>query len=224
MRRTILVVTTLVLVLGATSQAKAAFVAYSNRSAFDAAVSNQTVIDFETPVGETYYGTTTGSTFGGATFTEPLGYLYVFTPASYDTPGTTQYLNINAVATAVTATFADPLTYAVGMDLGSLDNWGFVPNPGDIQITLSNGESFSTTVPSDINFTDTPLTFVGIVSDTPFTSLVITAPSQGLMIDNFAFSSSPAVATPAPSGLTLFASAILPGLGYFRWRRRQTTV
>lgn len=106
------------------------------------------------------------------------------------------------------------------MDLGTLSNWGGADNPGAISISLSNGDSINTTVASYLMFTSTPLTFIGIQSDTPFSSVVFTDPSQSLMIDNFAFSSSPPSVVPEPSTLTLLGIGAVGLVGY-RWRRRR---
>ncbi|SIO58621.1 PEP-CTERM protein-sorting domain-containing protein [Singulisphaera sp. GP187] len=223
-RRIGLVVAVLGFMVGVAEQARAGLVVYNNRADFDAAVSGQTMIDFETSLGTDefhYYGATTGSDFGGVTFTDPhgSGSLFLLKSSYYDTSGTTQYLNLNDNgSTTVTATFTNPNTYAFGADLGSLFNWGMTAQPGDIQVILSTGETIPTTIESDLAFSSKSLTFFGVVSDTAFSSVKFVDPSMGLMIDNFAFESIQPV--PEPSTLVLVSTALPMGLG-FAWMRRR---
>lgn len=205
-------------------QSQAGIIVYTSRSSFDAAVSNQSLIDFETPAipgdGSAYYDDSTGSTFAGATFTESGGRLFVNTPGTYSTPGTTQYLNDNFGLSIVNVAFTNGPIFAVGMDLANLFNWGGTPTPGAIQITLSNGETLSTTVASEILGTSQTMTFVGIVSDTLFSSLAIDDPSLSLMIDNVAFSARSPLVTPEPTSFALAGFAGL-GMAVGAWRRRR---
>lgn len=213
------------LMLGMAGQASAGLVIYTDRADFNAAVSSQSTIDFETPdVGNSYiqYGATTGSTFGSVTFTDPNGRLFLFASSYYGTTGVSQYLNMNDTgSTTVAATFTNPTNYAFGADLGSLYNWGGASSPGNIQITLSTGEVISTTVESDIANTPKSLTFFGLVTDTAFSSVSFYDPSMGLMIDNFAYSSTkPISAVPEPSSIALVCTALPMGLG-LAWKRRR---
>ena len=78
------------------SYAEASFVVYTSRAAFNAATTNQSIINFEGITSSyQYYGSSTGSSFAGVTFTEPNSRLYVIHPSYYSTNGVSSYLNMN---------------------------------------------------------------------------------------------------------------------------------
>lgn len=185
--------------------AKAGFVLYTNRAAFEAATTNRTVIDFEGITNQSHwYGNSTGSAFGGVTFTESSGRLFVLTPSAYGTSGTTAYLTNALGRSPIIATFAEP-HYAVGMDIGQLFNSDGASS-GSIVVSIPNGPALGLVGPG-LAGTSLPLTFFGWVSDTPFSSVEFYS-TLGSMIDNFTFGERlETTAVPAPG------SAMLLGVG-----------
>ncbi|MGG7568589.1 PEP-CTERM sorting domain-containing protein [Rhodovulum sp. DZ06] len=202
-------------------QAAAAAVTYSDRAAFDAAVSGATTVDFEGLAGSDYvlYGETLA--VGDAAFTEssrlypapeaPIGNLFVFDPAYaagfYGTAGlTSAFLNQNTGDGApVVVSFASRVT-AVGVDLGTLS-----AGAGPVQITLGSGESFVFAAP-EVGFSSSALSFFGVVSETGFSSISFYDPGQHLALDDLSYAASagtPAADVPAPAAAPL----LLLGLG-----------
>lgn len=80
----------------------------------------------------------------------------------------------------------------------------------------------------DITFNGTYNTSPAVDFNSPLSSQMPTqliSQSPAWVGPNFIYTVSPNVtAAPAPSSLALFASAVLPGLGYFGWRRRKAVV
>jgi hypothetical protein len=94
---------------------------------------------------------------------------------------------------------------AVGLDVGSFENAPFT-------FTLSSGEMFTTP-------TQFSLSFIGVTSTTPLTSLTIDTTDIVINVDNFTFGQALAAA-PEPASLTLLGLGSLGLLGY-GWRRRK---
>lgn len=138
----------------------------------------------------------------------------------------------SAIKQTVTLTAGESISfwynYLTNEDAGSGHDYSFVSINGSIT-TLA--DSASTLVPA------TPDGNGNFSQQTKYQQFTLIAPTagsytigvgvvdtgdtfgnSGLLVDNFA---PPAAAVPAPSGLALFASAILPGLGYVGWRRRK---
>jgi hypothetical protein len=156
-------------------------------------------------------------TLDGVTFTQPGGRLFVFNPTYYANPSiTSDYLNNNAGLGGLTIT----LPYAVtsfSADLGSVFNWAAPGNPTILPLTFTFG-STSETITLAHYFDGTyPLVTYLFTSSTPFTTITIDDPTDGLALDNFTF---PAAQTPLPAALPLFASG-LGALGFLSWRRKR---
>jgi hypothetical protein len=64
------------------------------------------------------------------------------------------------------------------------------------------------------------LSFVGFTSDTPFSSISIDDPTNGLAIDNFEFATGLTAAVPEPSTWAMMILGFF-GLGWMAYRRRQ---
>ena len=204
------------------SQLGAGLITYSDRASFNADVSGQTVIDFESYSDFDDLGTgPTSETIGNATFSLDGGKLFVFGPGEYGTIGS-KYLNHNnSGAGNITVSFADPV-FAVGFDTASLNNWGGAANPGEMTLALSSGDSVFVSAPHTwrtSNFTNIPLQFIGFVSDTPITSFTILDPSDGVVIDDFAYAVAASSPIPEPSSLALLGMGGIGMVGY-RWRRK----
>ena len=184
--------------------AQAALTPYPDRTAFDFAVRNTTLIDFEDQPSKHYGG---NLTVGDVSFTQAgsPGTLYIL-ETRYSTYPTSNFLCNNMGGSPVTINFTSNVS-AVGMDLGWL--WPSWNASGSIMdFVLNNGESFiAYDVPGPLNHTSTPLDFVGFSSDIPFSSITIIDPGNSVMIDNFAYSPTPEPATMLLLGTGLAALA-----------------
>lgn len=209
----------LLLLATGTFTTQAVVTLYGTRVAFDAAAGATTLLDFEAqnPGGAADYTPYNSAlTIGSVTFTQPNARLFDLGQNLYNTAGTTgSYLNNNDGvpdgSSLVGVSFASPV-YSIGMDLGYLYLWG---GGTTADLTLSTGDIFILSLTGPLVLTSTPLTFFGFTSDVGITSLSFTDHSSGMMIDNFAYTTT---AVPEPTTLAL---AGLSGLSLMLFRRQR---
>ncbi len=199
------------------SIANATVTSYSTWGAYNAATSGNTTIDFEAQqsnVNPTYYGSSL--TVGGVTFSDNEPRLFVLSGGYYGDSFTSNYLNNNARGSQIDVSFANPV-YGFAMDLGTIYNWG----GGPLQLTFNfAGSSETINLPGEL-YNSGPLTFSGFTSDSAFSSISISDPTNGLAIDNFTFAST-ANNVPEPGSLALLGFG-MAGLAYSRKRKAQST-
>jgi len=218
--RSFLLSSALVLFTGI-APSQAAVITYADRASFDSAAGPTTLLNFNGVAagGHTYHVNT--ATFGDVTFTQPDNRLFTFGEDFYPTNGLTSgYLNQNCCGPAgLTATFANGV-HSVGMDLGIQQNWSNAANPNDIVMTTSDGDVLTYSAQVLYNNTNT-LGFFGFSSTVAITSIHFDNDAEGIVIDNFAFTTSEAasaVAVPEPATLAILGLGLMC-LGYTRSRR-----
>jgi hypothetical protein len=206
--------------LGGQSPARADLVFYTNRAAFDAAVTGLQTVTFQapSPTTFTFNPTPPGLTLSGVNFniTNPLpgDGLNVtgknFPGVAYPTDFLVPSFSPNRTSTQLAITLPPGGATAIGLDYGS-----FALNPSAFTFTLSTGESFTMTpVPFD------NLGFLGFTSTSPVTSLTILdsrpASQEVPVLGDFSFGTA---VLPEPSTLALFTIGVA-GL-VVRCRRRR---
>lgn len=195
---------------------QAGIITFTDRSAFEAAVSGETVIDFNS-VGPTGVdGSFSSRTFNGeVTFSQGDSRLFILGEDVYSGANlSSAYLNHNDAGTQnVVVTFAGEV-FAAGMELGHLENWAGVG--GTTTFSLSTGDVF-TAVSERLHDSGAQLNFIGWISDTGFDSIVIDDPSKGTVIDDFTYTS---VSVPEPGTLGLLAVGLISLAGASMRRRR----
>jgi hypothetical protein len=195
-------------------QAQAQVVTYTNEASYYAATTGNQTFNFAgqalgsaVGLGTTYTQPSTPT----VTFTEPNGRLFFVNQSIYDTAGfPTDYLNNNYGSNTVTINFGSPV-YAFAADIGSVFNWGPTPNH---TITFSvTGGSGSITLPGYMAYSLVAPDFFGLSSTTPFSQVTINDPTQGLAIEDFAFTTqSLGAPSPAPgAGFASLAFLVLAG-------------
>jgi hypothetical protein len=200
-------------VFGTLSPASAAVVSYANSASYFAATASNTTLDFNS---DTLFQATTYAK-DGATFTQPAGRLFTRTPAHYSAFGlTSNYLNINNGPGGLTITFAAPVN-AFALEVGSLFNWGGASTP-QIDFTFAS-QTQSFVLPNYLYQTANTLSFVGFSSDTPFSTIIISDPTRGLVIDSFSFASPLTSAVPEPATWAMMIFGFC-GLGFMTYRRK----
>jgi hypothetical protein len=214
--KVVLAVAALILRIGGhPSPADAATITnYGSQAVFDAAAANETFGNFEAfstnpidnPIG---YSLTTN----GATFTGPGARLFMIGPALYNTTGVPHpFLNNNDGAGGIVITFASPV-YGFSVSAGILADFA---NSSSLTETFDfAGTSNAVTFPADLLDSNTPLTFVGFSSNTPFTSVSIVDPASGLALENFAYTTAPmsSSSVPEPATLALLGFGFLGATG-----------
>ncbi len=193
-----------------------AAVIYTTRSDFDAATGAQTTIDFEgiaAPGGFVSHGTGP-LTLSGVTFTSNQS-MFVLDTAYYGYPYSKgSFLNSDYSVTGTnTLTASLPFVHGVGFDLGGLFDLG---GTNTFVITLSNGFTASFPLPSTVSVEDGALSFIGLISSTPLTSIQIDMPDAPKYnaINNFTIAVT-AAAVPEPGALALLGVSLV-GFGAMR--------
>ena len=191
--------------------------AFNDRTAFTAATSGLTLIDFNDQVTApntftNYAGGTV--TLSGVTFTAN-NLLFAVSPsfnAAYDL-GDGTVLSYQG-ASPDTLTIALPTnTTAVGFDFGSFSSDLFT-------FTLSTGDIYTLT--GSATPTNTP-TFAGFTSAVALTSLTISnSTDTAPQIDRFEFGTSTPAAVPEPGSIALLTGMTLTGAAFLR-RRKQAS-
>jgi PEP-CTERM motif len=170
---------------------------FDTRSAFDAATTNQTIIDFSglAPAnGFAYFGTPGSLTLSGVNFATPNGPLFV------QNDGVSSRLTVQqGTPTSVVDVTLPAGTTAVGFDFISGD---------PLTITFATGEVF------DLGSMPYPdYGFAGFISDHAITS--ISLDSTGADYKNFTFGQ----AVPEPSSVVMLGASALGFIGYVLRRR-----
>jgi|GEM_PF-1509494 len=185
-----------------------AITTYSSQSAWAAAVSGITTIDFNSRSGNTYATLTEGAvTFDvpgfSTNYSDPL---WVSTPGVYS--GIDRALVGNYSGTTIRATFS-PTTTAVGTDVNNLNQ------SDNVSVTLvKDGTSYIYSVPVTGIFSST--SFFGVTTDNGYISEIDFTPGVSWIgIDNFSYGSASSV--PLPGALLLLGSG-LAGLGAMKRR------
>lgn len=165
--------------LVATGPAQAAEVVFTDRAAFDAAAGPLTVIDFDevdtSPEQFAYFETLTLS---GVTFTSKAGEAYVMSPFYFQGipyPDANTLMMFYAEPDIIEISFAP--TRSFGFDFQHLSPPDRNPT-GPFRIALSNGATFEAASPYSFALLE-PMSFFGVISDTPFSSVTLSMPDFG---------------------------------------------
>jgi len=196
-------------------------VLYTDATAWAAAASDVTTIDFNEVGFEQYFGGG-GYSNGDLTVTGSSSYLFGWGPPDSQNLGTGKYL-IGAYSSGatVTETFSGE-NQAAGTELGVYDASGTL----DYDFTTEDGDSLS----GNVSAVNGSWLFVGAVADPGdwITSLTITLPTQlgegfgNIAVDNTVYgdAGAPAVSTPEPGSLALLGSGMVGLAGVLRRRFR----
>jgi hypothetical protein len=197
--------------LAPAAAADAAVLTFSSQSAFAAAAPGLPTIDFEGIAPDVSFVFIPGTlSLGGATFATntPVsdGFLFVIGPDLYYVANSV--LSFQQSSTGVDSlliTFASPVT-AFGALFGQFSTQ-------TLSVTLSTGDSTSVVAAALPD-----LAFFGLVSDTPFSSLVLTGPAIDVYnLDDVQFGRTP---TPVPEPASIALAAFGLAAATLRRRRR----
>jgi PEP-CTERM motif len=196
------------------NHAQAGLTFYTSMGGYEAATFGNTAVNFEGIASDdsfTSEPTPPGLTLSGVKFTidhtNNTGDLYVLGPNYY-------YANLSALSSQLSSTGPNnmlitlPRPYtAFALEFGTFKG-------SQLDFTLSTGSTFNASTPP---FPD--LSFVGVTSTTPITSIQIVEPTQSDVVNVVSFSFGSAV--PEPSTLTLAGIAAVCGLSYWPLIRRR---
>lgn len=211
--RKLIYVILMAVVMGASNLAQATVTTYDNWEAFVAATTNTTTITFNDMAINSELVTsisTQGVTFSSSGLCVLSGVFY----DSYPIPIPTNYLNNNFQGNLVEIIFQSEPVYGFAMNYGAL-----IPAASGTSGTFSfAGMSENFVLPGLLfgNYSS-GLSFVGFISDTPFTEITINDPSMALAVDSFTYTTNPASSVPVPAAIWLLGSGLL---GLFGVRRK----
>ena len=187
-----------------TAVASAAPVVYTDRTAFMAAATGTTTVDFE---GETVFTSRAGSfSVSGTTFTSDIDRMFTFDAGFYTPALPSDYLHLNDLGTHDIDISAAGMT-AIGFDFGTLN--GTFGTQTSVTVLDSLGNSYNITAPGQ-----PALSFFGLTSDVVLTSVRVTG--ELLVLDNVTTGSAAAVPLPGSLALVLLG---LAGVGLRQHRR-----
>lgn len=210
MRRLLLLAVTTV--LGFASIAGATSITYSDRSAWDAALSaSPNIVTFEGRGPSGSPASYTNVTIDGVGFAAPQ--IYIIDPswptdAPYHTSDYLEWQQGLAVGGTLTITLPT-LVNSFGVDFGT-----FGTAQGALTMQFGDGSDSYT-----LNGNQYAYTFFGIVSDTAFNTVTLSSPSTYPTIDNVSYGSGPAspAPVPEPASLVLLGSGLVAAVA----RRRR---
>ena len=188
----------------AAGEARATVTEYTDQSAYNAAVSNSTIFNFDgvTPPGTVSQG---GVTFGDLSLNGGNNNFPIVVGSGSPLYGGSAFftsLSLEAGEDPSVVLCTSAGSTALGFLYGDFADGGGLP----FTVTLSTGDSFQLSTPPNPGF-DTG--FVGFVSNTPITS--VTFSDNGQAFDVLQVDNSPAgtVGAPEPAPVTLLATGLL---------------
>ncbi len=184
---------------------------YSSLSAYNAATTGSTTINFNgIAAADSFVFENSPFTLSGATFTSSSN-LFIIDPGYYSSSYagggflSTDYSNPDTLVISL------PSVTAVGLDFG-----GLLGSSGPFSVTLSDG--FHTTLSTNDSIAGGSLAFAGFTSSTDLTSITLSLPDspEYNAIDNVTFGN--ISATPEPGTLGLVLTGLLGAAGALRNR------
>ncbi len=184
---------------------------YSSASAYNAAATSNTTVNFNgIAATNSFVLETSPFTLSGATFTSSSE-LFIIDPGYYGSSYTGGgFLSADYVSPD-TLTISLPSVNSVSFDFG-----GLLGSTGPINVSLSDG--FTTTLSTTDSIAGGSLAFAGFTSSSDLTSITLTLPDNPHYnaIDNLSFGS--LNATPEPGAFSLMLTGLVGAAGAIRKR------
>jgi hypothetical protein len=180
--------------LFASAGAQATITTYSSATAFDAAITSETTTSWVG--GGSSVPLTSPVPFAGGNFSGSSNF-YLFV-ANQITAMPKGFLGNNAGGSLLSINFSNPV-YGFALNYGLINNWSGTSNPNFLSFTIG-GTTFSETLPYLGQPGQIYASYVGFTSDTAFSSVSISDPSQSFATTSIAVA----------SGLTISSSTISP--------------